>query len=243
MIDPLADQPTKIPSTGRSLVRVAGEIVGLFTQGARYLTADMDLFRDENVFSRFQMVPTRPEHGHVGEQALAGTGLGALAGWCAREFRVHDYLLGRANMQAYLRTELVLSGANPLFKNWSDDLRADHAVDDSGTRIAIDPSHPEAYLLPILPDVTGDIAPLPEWPLGALNPSTLQDQIVSRLEAVLKSLRADNLPGILSDAAGLVAIPGISHLATTALINKLTKDLQGAQLLANAPAEQPVAPG
>lgn len=244
MIDPLADQPTAIGASGRSLVRVAGGLVGLFVGGAHYLTADMDLFRDEDVFSRFQMVPTRPELGRVGEQALAGASLAALAGWCAREFRVHDYLLGRANMQAYLRSELVLAGDNPLFHNWPPGLRQDHAVDASGMRVAVDVTTPAgSYFLPILPDLTETLAPLPDWPIGALDPSTLHDPIVRRLEAVLGTLRADNLQGALNEVVAWAAVPGSSKLAATAVVSKLTAELQKAQLLGSpSPVNPPNVP-
>lgn len=238
MIDPLADQPAAIPPSGRSLLRVASAVVGLFVNGARYLTADIDLFRDEDVFSRFQMVPARPEPGRVGQRALAGTSFGALAGWCARAYRVHDYLLGRANMQAYLRSEFVLAGDNPLFDGWSLGLRADYAMDEKGARVGIDASTPHgSYFLPILPDKTGVIAAMPAWPVAALDPQTLVKPIENRLEAVFKKLRVDNLEGFVDTAVAALVVPEASKLLAAWLVNDLKSGLQQAQLLDGASGE------
>ena len=207
MIDPLADQPSDLPPSGRSLLRVAEAVVGMFVSASRYLTADMDLFGAEDVFSRFQLVPTRPERGKVGEAALAGTALGALAGWGSRDFRTHDFLLGRANMQSYLRTELVLRADNSLFDRWTDALRKDHACDLDGNKVG-DISSKTAYYLPILPVLVQKDEPLPHWPKGGLDPDQLQKPIEERLEAVLGQLRKDNFSGLVSDILGSVLTLG-----------------------------------
>jgi hypothetical protein len=179
----------------------------------------MELFADKNVFSRFQMVPNRPDpdtpddgaKAKVGEAALAGTSLYAAAGWCARAYRVHDYLLGRYNMQTYIRRDLILAGDNPLFDRWSLDARADWAMDENGNRIAINAETPKSsYFLPILPDVTGGPLSLPAWPRNIYNPSSLKDMLQSRLDAVVKKLVSDNggtgpLPWLL----GVFAVPSV----------------------------------
>ncbi|MGD0110097.1 MAG: hypothetical protein ABSC06_39705 [Rhodopila sp.] len=152
MIDPLVDQPKPIDPVGKSLVAVAEALTGTVVSAARYLTADMELFARDDVFSRFQLVPFRPEPGKVGEAALAGASLYGAAGWCARPFRVHDFLLGRWNMKEYLQRQLVLAGNNHLFDAWSLDDRKDWARDAAGERLNIDEStEPATYFLPILP--------------------------------------------------------------------------------------------
>jgi len=233
MIDPLADQPSAIPSTGRSLWAVAQELVPAVIAASRYLTADIALFASENVFSRFQLVPARPEPGRVGSKALAGANLFAAAGWCARAFRVHDYLLGRANMQAYLRSEFVLSGKNPLFDGWSPDLRKDYAMDAAGSRISGSAlPDPENYFLPILPDLTGvGLLSTPPWPVGAYNPASLQAPLQRRLDAVIGGLLADNASGgVLPWLGNLLLAPGLSRFVTEGVVNGFEKQLRSAGL-------------
>ena len=167
MIDPLVDQPTTLTKVGLSLPAVAQVMTQAFVSESRYLTADMDLFADETVFSRFQLIPNRIVDGHpqVGEQALAGTGLFAMAGWCTRAFRVHDYLLGRTNMLTYLRTKFILRADNSLFDHWPDDRRKQFACTEDGTAITVTPLPPRSeHYLPIIPIADGLRADIPDWP-------------------------------------------------------------------------------
>ena len=231
MIDPLADQPTPIAQTGKGLLPVVENIIPAVVGAARYLTADMDLFADADVFSRFQLVPFRPELGKIGEAALAGTSLFAAAGWCARDFRVHDFLLGRANMQAYLRQELVLAGDNPLFNHWQPGDRKDWAMDANGNRIDVDGTPGPTYFLPIIPDKTGPKLPVPTWPTGAFNPDDLTAPLKQRLDAVLKKLLADNGGGgFLPWAVGLFAVPGVVDFVVSRIVGDFKSQLTTAGL-------------
>lgn len=241
MIDPLSDQPQTIPPVGKSMLAVVENIVSTVVGGGRYLTADMELFADKDVFSRFQMVPNRPDPDNpdngakakVGEAALAGTSLYAAAGWCARAYRVHDYLLGRYNMQTYIRRDLILAGDNPLFDRWSPDARADWAMDENGNRIAINAETPKSsYFLPILPDVTGGPLSLPAWPRNIYHPNSLNDMLRSRLDAVVKKLVSDNggtgpLPWLL----GVFAVPSVVDFVAGKITAEFNDELVQAGLV------------
>ena len=231
MIDPLADQPRPIARTGKSLVAVVESIVSMVVGGARYLTADMDLFANEDVFSRFQLVPERSEKGKIGETALAGTSLYAAGGWCSRRFRVHDYLLGRQNMQNYLRTELVLAGDNPLFDGWDDGMRADWAMDDAGKRVSPVGMNRKDYFLPIIPDQTGGPLAVPDWPSGAFDPADLEDMLEGRLTAVVRQLIDDNGGGgLLPWILGVITVPGVASFIASKITDKFTAELKAAGL-------------
>ncbi len=233
MIDPLVDEPTPLSPTGRSMMMVLKSLLGALVAGARYLTADMELFASENVFSRFQLVPSRKVAGQVqaGEAALAGTALYAFGGWCARDFRVHDFLLGRANMKTYLECEFLLAGDNPVFNGWSFDQRADFARDKDGNRVMISKTTAAAdYLLPAIPVMPEVTAPMPDWPAGALDPSSIKDGVKARIEAVIKQLRDDNLPGFGPWLIGLLAVPGIADALASALVQSFTKELKDKKL-------------
>lgn len=231
MIDPLADRPKDIDSIGISLVAVAGSIVDTFKDGARYLTADMDLFADKDVFSRFQLVPFRPGAGKVGAEALAGSSLYAAAGWCARKFRVHDYRLGRMNMERYLRSELVLAGNNKLFENWKDPDRARFALDDDGKPYPAHAALPprEKYYLPIIPCLL-DEQPEPSWPVGACNPEELRSPLKTRLNAVVDRVVLDNGEGIAPWLITLFAVPGVVDLVVGKIIDGFKAQLRKAGL-------------
>lgn len=235
MIDPLADQPKPIGRTGKSMLAVIEAIIGTVVGGARYLTADMELFARDDVFSRFQLVPFRPEPGRVGEAALAGTSLYAAAGWCARKFRVHDFLLGRWNMQVYLQREFVLAGDNPLFDGWGPADREDWALDDASNRIAITAAtDPKSYFLPIIPVLPDGAVPAPDapaWPKGALSPAALSTPLRQRLKAVLTQLVQDNGGGgLLPWVVGMFAIPGVADFVVSQIVAGFEKELVDAGL-------------
>jgi hypothetical protein len=246
LIDPLADEPTTVNPIGLSIVAAAKALISTLVGGARYLTADLDLFQAQDVFSRFQLVPTRTgldgralpgdaaprdKNGNppVGEAALAGTDLFALGGWCARPFRVHDFLLGRLNMAAYLRRELILRGDNSLFNNWSLGKINDYSLQQNGDRLttAVTPETPKAtYFLPVIPMPADNFGVTPPtWPNGALDPSSLQQPIKARAEAVLGALRADNLPGFVGWLVALVALGGVADTIANDIVAALTKTL------------------
>jgi hypothetical protein len=254
MIDPLADEPSGVGPVGLSVVATAKALLDTFVGGARYLTADLDLFQDEDVFSRFQLVPNRvgldgePFPGDaapgdatgevprgvsgqppVGEAALAGTDLFALGGWCARPFRVHDYLLGRLNLAAYLRRELILRSDNPLFDRWPPDMVNDYCLRPSGDRLAtpVTAATPKSsYFLPVIPLPPDNFGVFPPaWPNGALDPSTLRQPIEDRARAVLAALRADNMPGAAGWLISLLALGGIAETIAGDIVAAFTKSL------------------
>ena len=259
MIDPLADRPKPLGPTGASLYSVANSIVGTFVSGGRYLTADMELFAKDDVFSRFQLVPFRPSPNpndslgvqKIGAEALSGTSLYAAAGWCSRDFRVHDYLLGRQNMQLYLQREFKLAGDNPLFISWNFEDRKQWALNDDGDHIQItETTEKSTYFLPIIPDKTGPLQQVPNWPYRKYNPDSLKPLLKKRLDAVLGKLVSDNnaaapwwrldvdiknlLHGNASAALpwflGMFAVPGVVDFVEEKVIYKFEQELKDAFL-------------
>jgi hypothetical protein len=241
MIDPLVAQPSGSDGIGLSAAAVAGAMIGTFTNGARYLTADLERFSKNDVYSRFQLVPSRiipfsPSGKKpwvdtlvFGEQALAGTDLGAVGGWCSRRYRVHDFLLGRTNMLAYLKSEFILKADNPLFNNWSDEMRRLHALDSNGKRIVDANALIKPDMLPILP-TDGIVAEMPDWPTGALDLKEVEDGLGDRLDAVIKQLRKDNVPGLFPWAFTLFASDGISSTIAEKLVDAMRTSMSKRKL-------------
>jgi hypothetical protein len=235
MIDPLAAKPRQRDMPATDVISVIKTLVGAVIDGARYLTADMALIADKDVFSRFQLVPSRSDLGKIGEAALATDFVGAFGGFFCRTFRVHDLLLGRINMRNYLRTTLILHGDNALFNRWSDDDRIRWAVDGDGNRATITAEAARAmYFLPIIPDTTyGGTGPLPAlpdtralpWPWKALDPDDLRKPISDRVDAVLTKLRKQELPGFGGWLLGGLLEPGLASSVTDQIITAFRNSL------------------
>ena len=202
LIDPLAAGPSFGPAKSEGLLRSIGPFVVGEIIGSRYLGADMALMCDESVFSRFMITPWRSVPGitgtAVGAAAIASSGLSAFAGFMHEDLRWHDYMLGRANCAAFLKSELVLDAANPLFDGWGE------LKNDPSYRV-IDAKTKAAYL-PIIPVMPALAAAVPDWPKPKLDATDLASRFEKRIRAVLAQAQKDELKlGWIGGAvAGLV---------------------------------------
>jgi hypothetical protein len=201
LIDPFADLPSRQGIQIDSIKQeVAPLLKGILGQ-SRYSTADLCLAADEKVFSRFMITGARGEL--VGSPALATTGLGGFQGFLSRDFRMHDYLLGRRNAHDFLANQFLLPLENAYFNLWRDEPEhlerfKDHIVQDSdGKKFG--------RIIPLL----GKAAKRPDvidWPKGKLNAKLpeLADKIAARVKRVDKIIEQDLLGnGFLAFSVGL----------------------------------------
>jgi hypothetical protein len=218
LIDPFAGQAGLGPDGPATLPSVVEAVVSTFTEQTRYDSQDLLLAADPNVFSRFMITPQRD--GKTGGPAIASDGLGAFLGFACPAFMRHDYLLGRANCQAYLRKEFALPVANPIFKGmWTPAQETTHGfTDEHGTQF-----------LPLIP-LLGNAAVLEAtdpWPKHALDPETYRDAIEKRFKAILEFEGSDGV--ISSSFSWILAHLGEEKVADFA-INAMKKALDDAGL-------------
>ena len=177
LVDPFAEKTALGPEALDSFVDTLFPFLSSLIGEARYATADLLLAADDNVFSRFMVTARRGEL--TGSQALATSGLGAFQGFLCRDFREHDYFLGRRNAHDFLKNQFALPDSNPLFESWSDEQKTEFRT----------PSGSVNYL-PIIPlfGTAKNPPQYPAWPAGKLNPDDLADPIRERLKAVVAAL-------------------------------------------------------
>jgi hypothetical protein len=226
LIDPFAGQAGLGPTLQKTFIEFAGSIVNGIIQQTRYDTQDLLLAADPDVFSRFMITPFRD--GTVGGNALAGAGFGAFIGFACRAFRRHDYFLGRANCQEYLRTKFVLAENNPVFAGcWTDAQKDRHATRNAAGRVETD-AKGNRYL-PIIPLVgTAAVTEMREdWPKGALKPEDFRDAIETRFKSLVEAEGSGNV--LSSVAAWLVAHLGQGKIADL-IISKMRDALNAAGL-------------
>jgi hypothetical protein len=227
LVDPFADAP------GDGLVNNPG-IPGMFmplietlVASGRFSTADLSLFTDKNVYSRFLVSAVRGVH--TGNAALASSGLMAFMGFMSKDFRRHDFLLGRVNCHAFLKRHFTLHPENKLFDRWTPDQRRDLKADEEG-------------YLPIIPVLTS-AAPTPDdWPQKKFNPTDLRDPLSKRIARLIEVSGHGDLPGTLKWAATLLGnrwINGVAEVfgkgliagrVADALIGLITAELEKAKL-------------
>jgi hypothetical protein len=208
MIDPFPDtlgNPLQDDSkTSGDILSVVQALAAAWKDQARFNPEDIILAANQNVYSRFLIVPSRqPSPGAAKDERklktpLASGALGGFAGFLHRDYRHHDYMLGRRNCQRFLEKHFTLHETNPLFDTWSPALRQAYLIqggDDGSVR--------ELPVIPLMDTVRREER-LPDWPETPVDLDALEKGIDQRLVAVSKGLaRTMNLTGYKSLLAGL----------------------------------------
>lgn len=182
MIDPFpSDTAFKADyKVEEDLLGTAAKLFGALKSQARFKPEDLVLAASEEVASRFMIAPRREGKAFP----IACGSLGGFGGFLKRDFRSHDFFLGRRNTQRFLRHRFVLPEDNDLFSSWSAAQRLEYCVKDAnGTPIIKDGER----LLPIIPimDAAHPECFKPVWPkYDEADLERLMEQAEERLTAV-----------------------------------------------------------
>jgi hypothetical protein len=193
IIDPFpGSDPTAGPQseTDIPLQMAPFTLLGLYKDQARFSPEELALALNDDVYSRFLVAPVRstPKPGGgtpdpaVPRPWIASGALGGFSGFFSRDFRLHDYLLGRRNCQQFLRNSFSLKMENPLFDSWRD------APWATKYRIPASDGATHWFELPIIPlmdSVTGE-EPEPTWPYLRFEPESIRTPISNRLNALFQ---------------------------------------------------------
>ncbi len=199
LVDPFAGVASLGGERAGGLLQGLGDLAGAMMEQNYYDTSDILLALDERVFSRFLIEARSPSvRGDLrGDMALATAGLQAFMGFACEDFRRHDFLLGRANCQKYLREEFVLPvGAQAFGDGWQ-------GIDTGPHEIPAEPPPPpspqppfSAYL-PIIPlfDSASATQETEDWPVGKLDPDRYRDGIEARFQALVAKIDIGGMLG------------------------------------------------
>lgn len=207
LVDPLADVvPLGETQAGNALNQGFATLDG-FMQHSRFASSDLLLMTDPNVFSRFLVSPVRD--GITGEKALASGGLAGFIGFFNRDFRHHDYMLGRANCLKFLQEEFVLHMGNPLFQHgrWTE-----------AQKVRFKGKATDGYL-PIIPLMDEVATPdqTVHWPVNKLTADTIAKTLEPRLDKIIEETADGALNFWFSDLVIALA----KGFGTKALLSKL----------------------
>ncbi|WP_097303697.1 patatin-like phospholipase domain-containing protein [Pseudomonas chlororaphis] len=171
------------------LTSVIGDLIGAWKNQARFSPQDLALAADEEIYSRFLIAPSRGNAAPSG-LALAGGALGGFSGFLSRDFRQHDYLLGRRNAQKFLSHVFTLPAGNNLF----DGLDLVHKQEGAKwARKGI--KGIELPIIPLMDDLlpaalsgnrsNGKTEELSDWPFGIFQIESIRDDIERRMNSVI----------------------------------------------------------
>ncbi len=189
MVDPFPEPPD-YDSAGNldsGIVAVIKKLLPMFKNQARFKPADMAAALDETVYSRYLIAPRRRKPGAdqpLEPHAIACGLLGGFGGFLAKEFRAHDFQLGRLNCYLFLKNSLALPlshGGQPqavLASGYGPAAAADPQFKTPSE----DPNYPNMDFHQIIPVLLNQPA-APGWPL-------VDRQVVETMVAKAK-IRAD----------------------------------------------------
>ncbi len=190
MIAPFPEPPS-FPPDGmpeRSLVGAYMALLPALQQQVRFKPQTLALAGDDQIGSRYMISPSRQitlrdRDGQMTEidarYPIASGLLHGFGGFVARNFREHDFQLGRRNCQRFLQTVFRLPAENRI-------LQASFAGVDTQNFLRTDSKG-----LPLIP-LVGDAAamvPIPEWPrITEADLQIVLRRLRARLTAVAKKL-------------------------------------------------------
>lgn len=236
MIDPFVgpDEPGPTVTAKAPLHLALFKLLGAYTQQSRFAADDIELAFREDVYSRYMVAPLRPtpplkqaSYPAADGQWIASGAMGGFGGFFAREFRRHDFLLGRRNCQQFLAEHFTLPADNKLFALWKDDATLAGYYSIPGIK-------GEPKQLPIIPLVgtlhprhnVASAEPLPKWPEGECDVEKLSPAIEARLDALYDKYMSGT--GFLSHIFGGLAwwffkstiLKKIKDMVTLALVDQ-----------------------
>ena len=125
MIDPFpssrSDVEFEVKKDENTMLKVAGLTLNSVLSHARTKPELLTEMFDREELSVFQIAPKKTIDSEtvVGSEAIACGFMEGFGGFLNKEFRIHDYFLGRANCERFLREHFTISAetTNPIFKN------------------------------------------------------------------------------------------------------------------------------
>lgn len=156
------------------MLDIALRLLAAMRNQTRFQPNELVTAADHPYAARQLIAPSRRVDGERMDHPLAGGAVDGFAGFLERDFRLHDFQLGRSNCQRYLRLHYRLPADHRLFSAWTPDQRG--AFDDgTGT-------------LPVLPLLGTAAEPnaMPPWPrLPATRMPQLRQLLQRRTKALL----------------------------------------------------------
>lgn len=166
-----------------------GSLVSVLIAQSRFFGESLAVIAGNRAFSRFLIAPS-DNSVPADTPALQCASLGAFGGFFEREFRAHDFMLGRRNCQQFLRTQFVLPDANPLVKEGvaglGDRRKAFQVPPPQGSGVQGDEWYP---LIPLCTEALREKLPAPpRRKLGAAKLRKIVDLIYERGRVVVPAL-------------------------------------------------------
>lgn len=195
LVDPFFDSPKLGGESFSNILSGFGDVFNGLKDQARYDSQDLILAGDVNCYSRFMITAKR---GNIlGGKAIATASLGAFGGFLCKEYREHDYFLGRKNCKEFLSNveNLWFPETNSLFAGWTNN------NPDLANKLKQRNSQGE-YCLPLIPLYGSALneQTVPAFPKNAFVPdnTAFQSLLEARVDRLLEKAKDELTSGFIS---------------------------------------------
>ena len=228
-----------------SLFKLLATTFNALISQARFKPQELVMANDPEVYSRFLIVPRRGfrTDGVLEPYTIACGSLEGFGGFLSRQFREHDYQLGRRNCQWFLKQYFALPSEgehrNKLFDRWTPEARQRHRIKKAGPGGTKDGKEVVLPILPIIP-LVGQAAPdvpEPQWPtFTEAEFAALKPKVKDRLGRVVSALIDQNVEGYFWGPLARGALKSAwwfkSSAVTDSVMNTIQSDLTTRGLMA-----------
>ena len=205
-------------------------LFGALKNQARFKPEELALAAHDDIYSRFMVAPSRGDS----RFPIACGSLGGFGGFLKRDFRKHDFFLGRRNAQKFLADHFVLAEDNPLFDPaWVRQFGAAYFV-RKGENGPFDTDERGKRLLPIIPRV-GDALPecfSPKWPTYTeADLEALSARLEKRVDVVVDRLLDQYFDNWLMRTGAKLFLTGKKSELRDYVLEKIAKELAAMGLM------------
>jgi len=240
LIDPFPSKPPGRFKQSQKLFDVIGFTFGAMMEQMRAKPLQLSNAMDDTCSGQFLIAPARRlpkldggEKDAAGDEAIACGALGGFGGFLNKEFRMHDYFLGRFNCEMFLRDYFTVSEAaltnNPIFRDGYAGIKKEAFA---STRkkghyqiIPIFTPHPQPNVLPMPTFSSGT-----NWPvIREAQIEAFEPAVRKRVQALL--FNAVKLKGLQKPLLWVGAKVVLNNLFTRRAMDTIKKSLQEHELM------------
>lgn len=185
MVDPFPCKEAGAVEVNDDLASIVPKIIGAMRAQSLFKTEDLLESLGEDNFLKYLIVPSKSNT----EEPLCCATLGAFGGFLYREFREHDYQLGRRNAQRFLRKHFVMpynteeENNNPIHRGWTQEAINIYQTEEKNGE----------HFLPIIPDVqihdpASEIKDMPKKPYPISKLRELEGPLNVRIAAIIDAV-------------------------------------------------------
>ncbi|HET7899167.1 MAG TPA: hypothetical protein VFL47_15885, partial [Flavisolibacter sp.] len=240
LIDPFPSKPPGRFKKSQKLFDVIGFTFGAMMEQMRAKPVQLSNAMDDTCSGQFLIAPSRRlpkleggEKDAAGDEAIACGALGGFGGFLNKEFRIHDYFLGRFNCEMFLRNYFTVSESalanNPIFRDGyagvDRELFASKSKKGQYQIIPLFTPHPPPNVLPMPAFSSGS-----NWPvISEAQINAFEPAMRKRVQALL--FNAVKLKGIQKPLLWIGAKVVLNNLFTKRAMDTIKKSLVEQELM------------